>query len=688
MNRFKSLVFLGLLVFVTVLIGIVAFSRFNLSSTQSLLPEKDPSMENLRLVKSLFPEEGILLCLLELKPNIRGSIFENKGALEEIEKLVSLVGSRESVKSVDSILEASKLELRGFLIGSTRYLEEKPSEMLKDPFYVGNIISSDGRITTLIVRLKEYDPELVEWLKSIELNNFEMVLTGQPVVDAELDRSVWILSMVYPPLLFLFICGIYYLRLRNTVAAALPPLAAVIAALWVYELVGILSIPVNILTATVGIFLIIITSAYGLHFVDRLVFHLRFFSVSEAVKKAIKEEWRPIFLSALTTATAFLSFLFTPLKAFRELGVLVSSGIFLSLIVVFGVIPWIAILVNLHPKKFERKPLRKWNLLFLKVQMNKRWRRWFLLVSLIVLVVSIWMIPRIEVNFDNFSYFRQSSQVNMAARKAIENLGWAVPLYVVVEKPSPFTVEDQKHLLDFIGEVENLKGVTGTLSALDFWRYYSIPLPLLQVFSKTTPQLSEFINGNALKIMVKVSFTDSRSFQVIADKIRVLSSRLPGYLQIHIAGEPLVMASLNNKILESQVISVVFTFLFIFAITLALFRKLLRSFLAVSPVLLTLIFNFFFMSATNIWLEISTSIVASILAGLVIDYSIHLMEAKNSGDGRKRKVVPVILTNSLGLMVGFLTLVFSPVALYARLGFLIAFGTIYGAFAAIAVLDG
>lgn len=277
MNRFKSLVFLGLLVFVTVLIGIVAFSRFNLSSTQSLLPEKDPSMETLRLVKSLFPEEGILLCLLELKPNIRGSIFENKGALEEIEKLVSLVGSRESVKSVDSILEASKLELRGFLIGSTRYLEEKPSEMLKDPFYVGNIISSDGRITTLIVRLKEYDPELVEWLKSIELNNFEMVLTGQPVVDAELDRSVWILSMVYPPLLFLFICGIYYLRLRNTVAAALPPLAAVIAALWVYELVGILSIPVNILTATVGIFLIIITSAYGLHFVDRLVFHLRFF---------------------------------------------------------------------------------------------------------------------------------------------------------------------------------------------------------------------------------------------------------------------------------------------------------------------------------------------------------------------------------------------------------------------------
>ncbi|RLA94351.1 MAG: hypothetical protein DRG83_19825 [Deltaproteobacteria bacterium] len=116
---------------------------------------------------------------------------------------------------------------------------------------------------------------------------------------------------------------------------------------------------------------------------------------------------------------------------------------------------------------------------------------------------------------------------------------------------------------------------------------------------------------------------------------------------------------------------------------LFIFKKPLKSFLAVSPVVLTLIFNFFFMSVAGIWLEISTSIVASILAGLVIDYSIHLMEAGKLGMKNKEQVIPVIIGNSIGLILGFLTLAFSPVALYTRLGVLIAFGIGFGTLSAL-----
>jgi len=249
-------------------------------------------------------------------------------------------------------------------------------------------------------------------------------------------------------------------------------------------------------------------------------------------------------------------------------------------------------------------------------------------------------------------------------------------------------VEDQKHLIGFVEQIEKLEGVMGTMSALDFWRYYSIPLPLVQVLSRTTDQLSEFVNGNALRITVKTPYTDSKSFQALAENIESIGSSLPQNLRLHVASEPLVMASLNEKILESQVSSVLFTLLFIFVLMLIIFKKLSKSFLAISPVVLTLVFNFFFMSVTDIWLEISTSIVASILAGLVIDYSIHLMEARNHKRETKEQVIPVIISNSTGLVVGFLTLVFSPVALYARLGILIAFGTGFGALAVVLLMDG
>ncbi len=684
MPRLKILALLGLVIFVTLVLSFLGFSKLEVTSSLSVLPKNDPAVKELKLVKTISPEEGVILCILELKPEIEGTILDNEQAIEEIKNLVGFLESRKSVKNVDSILEASKLVVRGFNISYRKYLESNPREMLKDPFCVDNIISRDGRTTALIIHLKESDSELVEKLKDFELKNFNKAITGQPVVDSELHRSVWILSIAYPPLLFLLICGIYYLKLKNIAAAVLPLLVAILVSIWVYALMGIVGISLNILIASVGIFLMIITPAYGLHYVDRLMFHLREFPVDIAIKKATKDEWRPILLSAITTALAFLSFLFTPLKAFKQLGILVSIGIFLSLVAVFAVIPLVTMLVNLKPRDSKkassrgRRPFLKFNL-----EVRRRWRRWFIFASLIILFTSIWTIPHIEVNFDSFSYFRKDSQIRLAAQKAIRDFGWAIPLYVVVEKSSPFTMEDQKHLLNFVEEIEKLEGVRGTLSALDFWRYYSIPLPIVQILSKTTDQLSEFVIGNALKIMVKAPFTDSKSFKELAEKIKSIGSSLPENLRLHVAGEPLAMASLNEKILESQINSVIFTFLFIFALMLLIFKNPLKSFLAISPVALTLIFNFFFMSVSGIWLEISTSIVASILAGLVIDYSIHLMEAGKLGMKNREQVIPVIIGNSIGLALGFLTLTVSPVALYARLGFLIAVGIGYGTLSAV-----
>ncbi len=684
MPRLKILALLGLVIFVTLVLSFLGFSKLEVTSSLSVLPKNDPAVKELKLVKTISPEEGIILCILELKPEIEGTILDNEQAIEEIKNLVGFLESRKSVKNVDSILEASKLVVRGFNISYRKYLESNPREMLKDPFCVDNIISRDGRTTALIIHLKESDSELVEKLKDFDLKNFNKAITGQPVVDSELHRSVWILSIAYPPLLFLLICGIYYLKLKNIAAAVLPLLVAILVSIWVYALMGIVGISLNILIASVGIFLMIITPAYGLHYVDRLMFHLREFPVDIAIKKATKDEWRPILLSAITTALAFLSFLFTPLKAFKQLGILVSIGIFLSLVAVFAVIPLVTMLVNLKPRDSKkassrgRRPFLKFNL-----EVRRRWRRWFIFASLIILFTSIWTIPHIEVNFDSFSYFRKDSQIRLAAQKAIRDFGWAIPLYVVVEKSSPFTMEDQKHLLNFVEEIEKLEGVRGTLSALDFWRYYSIPLPIVQILSKTTDQLSEFVIGNALKIMVKAPFTDSKSFKELAEKIKSIGSSLPENLRLHVAGEPLAMASLNEKILESQINSVIFTFLFIFALMLLIFKNPLKSFLAISPVALTLIFNFFFMSVSGIWLEISTSIVASILAGLVIDYSIHLMEAGKLGMKNREQVIPVIIGNSIGLALGFLTLTVSPVALYARLGFLIAVGIGYGTLSAV-----
>jgi predicted RND superfamily exporter protein len=53
----------------------------------------------------------------------------------------------------------------------------------------------------------------------------------------------------------------------------------------------------------------------------------------------VREELIPIFLSALTTAVGFLTFLVSSLEAFRQLVIMVSLGIMLSSALVLGHIP-------------------------------------------------------------------------------------------------------------------------------------------------------------------------------------------------------------------------------------------------------------------------------------------------------------------------------------------------------------
>jgi hypothetical protein len=105
------------------------------------------------------------------------------------------------------------------------------------------------------------------------------------------------------------------------------------------------------------------------------------------------------------------------------------------------------------------------------------------------------------------------------------------------------------------------------------------------------------------------------------------------------------------------------------------------SLLIVVPVVLTAISNFFFMAIFNLKLDVVTSIVASILVGLVVDYSIHLAH-----DMRRTKDVFLsienismpVLANGLGLIGGFSVLMSSKLALFRNVSLLLILGIGFG----------
>ncbi|MGC9323105.1 MAG: MMPL family transporter, partial [Kosmotogaceae bacterium] len=333
---------------------------------------------------------------------------------------------------------------------------------------------------------------------SDSLEGMEFYASGEPIVDEELNSSILSLLVVYPPILFSLICFIYFLRLGSIRAAVIPSILSIIAAIWTYGFGVMIGLDINILTSTVGLFIIIISSSYGLHFIDRYITNRRFLERKIALKRTVREELIPVFLSALTTAVGFLTFLISSLEAFRQLGIMVSLGIMMSSALVLIALPAALFFIDLPAVK------RKLRFKSPTLEKAKEIDKVVLLVIIVFAIVSPFLISRIERNFDQFDYFNKNSSIVKSAETIKEEFGWNMPFYVVLNKNSLFTAADATVISTLVGEINELEQVKGVSSIMDVSSAFNIPLPILQLAARNGDlPVQQYMVGNSLRLLVK-----------------------------------------------------------------------------------------------------------------------------------------------------------------------------------------
>jgi predicted RND superfamily exporter protein len=126
-------------------------------------------------------------------------------------------------------------------------------------------------------------------------------------------------------------------------------------------------------------------------------------------------------------------------------------------------------------------------------------------------------------------------------------------------------------------------------------------------------------------------------------------------------------------------------------------KSILGGFIAVSPIVLTVLLNFALMSYLNIPLDIATIMIASIALGIGIDYSIHFTSRFKEEFARSDSQLEAlektltttgraILINALSVALGFSVLVFGQLVPMQRFGWLTAATMLISAFGAITFL--
>ena len=648
----------------------------------SLLPDSSEAIQNMQRMDGSFGESKEMLLIVKtddiLNPKTSKQIF---AAIENLK-------DRDGVHTVRSIFDAADMTFSGGL-QTKPYFEngiplENADEILKNRLYVGSLVNEDGSTLFIPVLIEEdVSSRNIKRDFERELTGMSVFSTGEPVIWDEMNRSIVTLVMVYPPILFGIVWFIYWLKIRHRLAAAIPVIIALVATLWTYGIASWTGFTINILTSTVGLFVVIICSAYGLHFLDRFMYNATHNGRAQAISITLKEEIAPISLSAITTVAGFMAFTFGNIEGFSELGILVSIGIALSAIFTLTVLPRFLALVTIQNGE------HKSNKRFFGITVSRKLQRFSWIATIGIVCLSPLLLRNIVTNFDQLEYFRKDSSVRESASVAREEMGWVLPFYVVLEKDGVFTASDERRIRELVVEISGLGDVTGVSSIIDVSEAFGVPLPILQIASRNMElPLEDFLAGNSTRLLVKTERTDAIGVGELRDSIEVIIGDFTS-LNPYIAAPALTMTEMNNEILSDQIITILAAMVAFLILLTVVFRSFLTSIVAVIPIACTVLMNFIFMGIFGVRLDIATAIVAGVLMGLTIDYSIHLVtryRQKRDVNTVLEEIAPVIVASAIALSAGFGTLVFAPLMLFIRLGVLLAIGMLAGAFFTLGLL--
>ena len=247
--------------------------------------------------------------------------------------------------------------------------------------------------------------------------------------------------------------------------------------------------------------------------------------------------------------------------------------------------------------------------------------------------------------------------------------------------------------------------------------YYEIPQDPVR-YGKETPDdlrrlvanylvllsgnISDYANDplepTAIKSTIQLRTVGQYDSEAVFDDIQnYIAANFPADVTVTLGGTTMVEASLNDLVVQSQLISVLISIICVFIIISVSNRSLVAGFVGIAPLSISVLINFAVMGFAGIKLNLGTSMVASLSVGVGIDYTIHCLEAfrreyrlsGGAGNFLWRTFVSsgkAIIINAVSVGAGFAVLLFSSFNMLADLGLLIAITMFSSALVSLTVL--
>lgn len=503
-------------------------------------------------------------------------------------------------------------------------------------------VPPDSRVITTAVR---------QLAAEAKRTDHELYVSGGPAVNFAFEEVTQADLQRLIPMALGLAAFFLIVLLRNVAGVLLPFVVVIGGVVSAFGFAGWAGLVQNAVSTAVPSILIAVGIADSVHILVTFFEQLRRGRPrKQAAHYALTKNLLATFLTSLTTAIGFFSFVSANLKPVGVLGMMAGTGSLVAWVVaqllVGGLLFVLPITARpLPPERFQNTTRRANRL----VDSIARHRRGVIVGTILLSGAALWIALGLEVNSDPVKYFRQHSPVRVANEFMERTMGNARSFELVITTPvedgikDPVFLEKVSHLQEWI---EKQAHITRAVSIIDVLKsthkslngdkpgQYRLAADRetiaqeLLLYTMGLPQGMDVndrisVKNDALRMTVLNTILTSREAVAIIEKIVAYGKSLG--LDIEGTGKYYLYQQTNEYVVQAFLTSLWSATLLIGLIMMAFLRSWKLGLISMFPNIVPLFAGGALLRLLGQPLDLGTVLVASVCLGISIDDTSHVL---------------------------------------------------------------
>ena len=575
---------------------------------------------------------------------------------DQIEEVFSLVNTNR-IDNVDDFMEVDDLQTKRDLTQAE--IDDIKNYLIKNPSLKKLFICENDEY--FVITAQPYTNEEFDVFSKIEVDKSDEILDGYEIhyggnayisgIMPGLIRDDAFSLMRFGMLIMIFTL---LLNLRSIAGVAMVlmvivlSLFAMIGAMgWIYYFTGSNKFLFTLANTSMPIILLTIANSDGVHIVSKFFREMRSKKdTRKAVASTMDSLLVPIFVTSVTTISAFLIMTTSPIQPLIGYGISMSIGITWAWFLSSLLLPAVISLKKWNPEdtaftkpSFFEKLVDK-----LGSAVLNHPKRVFG-TGITIVIIGLFGVTKVTVDVNMRNFFKPGTEIRDSMDFMDNEMNGTVDIRVRVEGDikDPQTLSSMDELQSFMVKDEQVStsfSIADVVKQMhrtvmnDDLRYETIPENrgkvnnLFTMYSMSgDPDDFEALVDYEYKIGLITAFADVMSTEQIFSYTNKLNEHIDKNFnddsKIDVTGMIVVFRDLVILIVQSSFVSIFASLLVIGILASLFFKRALWGLLAVVPLTSAVIINFGFMGFFGIELSHVTAILSSIIIGVGVDFAIH-----------------------------------------------------------------